>query len=135
MNITVLGAGAWGTALAMQISRRQPVTLWSRNQSHMAEMLVERCNAKYLGQYPFNDNISLASDLASAIKEADLILSVVPTAGFRNVLQEIKKSRSGVPVIWASKGLETATSHLPHEVAMEELGTQTSWSWGVVSGP
>lgn len=135
MKIAVLGAGAWGTALAMQASKRYPIVLWSRNQAHVAEMATARCNQQYLGKYPFNENISLQTDLAAAIRDADLILSVVPTAGFRDVLRQIRQTRSGVPVIWASKGLETATSKLPHEVVLEELGSQTGWPWGVLSGP
>lgn len=135
MKVAVLGAGAWGTALAMQVSKRCPVVLWSRNQAHVAEMSIARCNQQYLGQYSFNENLSLESDLGKAIEDVDLILSVVPTAGFREVLQQIRKTRSGVPVIWASKGLEAATSKLPHEVVLEELGADTNWSWGVLSGP
>lgn len=133
MKIAVLGAGAWGTALAMQISKRYPVALWSRNATHVAEMAEVRCNARYLGNYPFNDNISVEHDLDAAINDADLILSVVPTAGFREILRQLGKTQRGVPVIWASKGLEAATSQLPHEVALEELGSQATW--GVVSGP
>lgn len=133
MKIAVLGAGAWGTALAMQISKRYPVVLWSRNESHVAEMADARCNARYLGKYSFNENLSIASNLDVAISDADLILSVVPTAGFREILRQIRKTQSRTPVIWASKGLEAATSQLPHEVALEELGSQATW--GVVSGP
>lgn len=135
MKIAVLGAGAWGTALAMQISKRHPVMLWSRNERHVSEMAAARRNAQYLGNYPLNANISLLSDLSSAIRAADLVLSVVPTAGFREVLRQIKQTRTGVPVVWASKGLEPATSQLPHEVVLEELGPHTAWPWGVVSGP
>ena len=133
MKIAVLGAGAWGTALAMQISKCHPVTLWSRSESHVAEMAETRCNARYLGKYLFNQNIALQTDLDAAIKDADLILSVVPTAGFRDVLRNIKKSRPGAPVLWASKGLESASSQLPHEIAQEELGSEALW--GAVSGP
>jgi glycerol-3-phosphate dehydrogenase (NAD(P)+) len=119
----------------MQISKRHPVVLWARNQSHIAEMANTRSNQQYLGNYPFSDNISLEADLTAAIEDADLILSVVPTAGFREALREIKKTQSKTPVVWASKGLEPTTSQLPHEVVMEELGPHTAWPWGVLSGP
>lgn len=135
MKVAVLGAGAWGTALAMQISKRHPVTLWSHNPAHVEEMAAARSNRGYLGNYPFTDNLSVENDLESAIASADLILSVVPTAGFRETLRRIKATNSRIPVIWANKGLETATSQLPHEVALEELGPHTEWSWGVLSGP
>ncbi len=133
MKITVLGAGAWGTALALQSSRQHQVSLWSRNQSHVADMRIRRANLKYLGDFAFGDNLSVESDLAVALENVDLILSVVPTNGFRGLLREIKKLGVTAPVIWASKGLEAATAKLPHEVALEELGSQQKW--GVLSGP
>lgn len=133
MKITVLGAGAWGTALALQLSRRHVVALWTRNHEHLAVMRKERANHQYLGDFAFGDNMLLEDDLGAALKGADLILSVVPTAGFRSMLKEIKKLGCKAPVIWASKGLEGATAELPHEVASEELGN--GQSWGVLSGP
>ena len=134
MKIAVLGAGAWGTALAMQISRRNPVVLWSRNSQHVTEMAHARCNARYLGNYPFNDNVSLVADLSAAVRDADLILCVVPTPGGRALLKEIKTLVPGTPLLWASKGLEPETSRLPHEVLHEELGGLSS-AWGILSGP
>lgn len=133
MKIAVLGAGAWGTALAMQASKRYPVVLWSRNQAHVAQMATARCNQQYLGKYSFNDNLSLDSNLDTAIKGADLILTVVPTPGSRDVLRQVRKTTPGTPILWASKGLEPATSQLPHEVVLEELGPGATW--GVLSGP
>jgi len=133
MKITVLGAGAWGTALALQASKQHQVVLWSRNQAHVADMQITRANLKYLGDFSFGDNLQVESDLATALKDTDLILSVVPTNGFRTVIREIKKLGVTAPVIWASKGLEAATAKLPHEVALEELGNEQKW--GVLSGP
>lgn len=133
MNITVLGAGAWGTALALQLSRKHNVALWTRNAAHAAEMQSARANRRYLGDYAFGDNLAVQADLAAALDRADLILSVVPTNGFRAVLHEIKHIGSTIPVIWASKGLEAATAKLPHEIALEELGS--AQKWGALSGP
>jgi len=133
MKIAVLGAGAWGTALAIQLSRKYAVALWAHNHEHVATMRRERANHQYLGDFAFNENLSVKDDLGTALKDADLILSVVPTAGFRPILKEIKKSGSKAPVIWANKGLEPGTAKLPHEVAAEELGA--GQSWGVLSGP
>lgn len=133
MKVTVLGAGAWGTALAIQISRQHPVALWTRNQSHLSAMREVRANHQYLGDFAFGDNLLPEGDLSAALKDTDLILSVVPTAGFRPMLQAIKKLGCKVPVIWASKGLESGTAELPHEVALEELGE--GHLWGALSGP
>ena len=133
MKITVLGAGAWGTALALQLSRRHQVALWTRNRTHADAMRSARANPQYLGDYAFGDRLAVEDDLATALADTDLILSVVPTNGFRAVLRDIKQDGSQAPVIWASKGLETASAQLPHEIAQEELGTTRQW--GVLSGP
>ena len=92
-----------------------------------------RANPLYLGDFKFNDNLSVESDLAVALKDVDFILSVVPTSGFRAMLQSIKALGVNVPVIWANKGLEPVTAKLPHEVAFEEFGN--SRAWGALSGP
>ncbi len=132
-KVAVLGAGAWGTALAMQISTQHQVALWARNAGHVSGMRKARANPMYLGDFKFNDNLAVEERLDAAIQNADLILSVVPTAGFRNILKEIKALKSTLPIIWAHKGLEPQTAKLPHEVALEELGS--SQHWGALSGP
>ena len=118
MKITVLGAGAWGTALALQLSRRHKVALWTRNRAHADAMRSARANDQYLGDYAFGDQLTVEHDLDAALAGTDLILSVVPTNGFRAVLRGIKQAGSNAPVIWASKGLEAASAQLPHEIAL-----------------
>ncbi len=132
-KIAVLGAGAWGTALAIHISNQHKVTLWGRNAGHVSGMRKARANPLYLGDFAFNDNLDVEEDLGAAIEGADLILSVVPTAGFRLLLKELKKLGSKQPLIWAHKGLEPISALLPHEVALAELGM--GQQWGVLSGP
>lgn len=132
-KVTVLGAGAWGTALAMQISAQHEVSLWARNAGHVSGMRKARANPLYLGDFRFNDSLQLEDDLGLAIQDADLILSVVPTAGFRDILKQINKLKSSQPIIWAHKGLEPQSAKLPHEVAQEELGENQHW--GALSGP
>ena len=129
----MLGAGAWGTALAMQISTQHPVSLWARNAGHVSGMRKARANPLYLGDFPFNDHIQVEDNLGAALKDASLILSVVPTAGFRQMLKDIKALNCQLPVVWAHKGLEPITAKLPHEVALEELGAHQCW--GALSGP
>jgi glycerol-3-phosphate dehydrogenase len=86
-KIAVLGAGAWGTALAMNLSQRHRVSLWARNAGHVSGMRKARSNPLYLGDFKFNDQLSVEDDLQTALDGADLILSVVPTAGFRGILK------------------------------------------------
>lgn len=136
-KIAVLGAGAWGTALAMHISQQHQLSLWARNAGHVSGMRKSRANPLYLGDFKFHDNLQVEDNLGVAIQDADLILSVVPTAGFRNILKEIKALNSRQPIIWAHKGLEPETAKLPHEVALEELGDPnvSGQHWGALSGP
>ncbi len=136
-KVAVLGAGAWGTALAMHISQQHQVSLWARNSGHVSGMRKSRANPMYLGDFKFHDNLQVEDDLALAIQDAELILSVVPTAGFRNILKGIKALQSNQPIIWAHKGLEPLTAKLPHEVALEELGDPliSGQHWGALSGP
>ena len=101
-------------------------------------MRKARANPMYLGDFPFADNLQVEDDLAAAIQGADLILSVVPTAGFRNILKDLKKlglnkNNANQAIIWAHKGLEPQSALLPHEVAMEELGE--NHKFGSLSGP
>lgn len=132
-KIAVLGAGAWGTALAIQISHQHRVSLWARNSGHVSGMRKARANPLYLGDFKFNDNLQVEDDLSAAIAGADIILSVVPTAGFRDILKQIKALKSNQPIVWAHKGLEPQTAKLPHEVALEELSQNQKW--GALSGP
>ncbi len=136
-KIAVLGAGAWGTALAMSISQRHQVSLWARNAGHVSGMRKSRANPMYLGDFKFNDHLQVEDNLQFALENADLILSVVPTAGFRNILKDINALGSQLPIIWAHKGLEPQTAKLPYEVALEELGDPkiTGQHWGALSGP
>jgi len=136
-KIAVLGAGAWGTALAMNISQRHKVSLWARNAGHVSGMRKARANPLYLGDFKFNDQLQVEDELHIALDGADLILSVVPTAGFRDILKDIKALGCNLPIIWANKGLEPKSAKLPYEVALEELGDQklTGQHWGALSGP
>jgi glycerol-3-phosphate dehydrogenase (NAD(P)+) len=117
----------------MHISQTHQVSLWARNSGHVSGMRKSRANPLYLGDFPFGDSLQLEDDLAAAIEGAELILSVVPTAGFRDTLKKIKALKSNQPIIWAHKGLEPLTAKLPHEVAQEELGH--GQNWGALSGP
>ncbi|OIQ86091.1 glycerol-3-phosphate dehydrogenase [mine drainage metagenome] len=133
MKIAVLGAGAWGTALAIHLAWRHAVVLWARNPEHAEAMRMARANQRYLGDFPFPDALQLESDLHRALQGADLILSVVPTSGVRAMMREIRAARCMAPVVWANKGLERDTALLLHEIAEEEL--PFGQAWGILSGP
>ncbi|TCV85207.1 NAD(P)H-dependent glycerol-3-phosphate dehydrogenase [Sulfurirhabdus autotrophica] len=133
MKIAVLGAGAWGTALAISLAKQHEVTLWARNALQVAEMAEARCNSRYLPGFTYPSELQVESDLSKALHSANLSLAVVPTAGFRPLLREIATTGLSVPLIWACKGFESGTMKLLHEVYAEELGH--AMPCGVISGP
>jgi glycerol-3-phosphate dehydrogenase (NAD(P)+) len=133
MNITVIGAGAWGTALAISLAAHHRVTLWARDAGQVAAMRAERSNRRYLPDIPLPAGLELSSDLASALIDADLAIVAVPTAAFRSVLVQLAESHEDFGVLWLCKGFEAGTSLLPHQVVAEVLPAR--FRHGVLSGP
>jgi glycerol-3-phosphate dehydrogenase (NAD(P)+) len=133
--IAVLGAGSWGTALAIQLARSgRPTRLWGRNVAQLRTLSRERANARYLPGATFPQSLSIEPDLASALKGADDVLVVVPSHAFRSLLVEIAPQLdAGARVAYATKGFELETGKLPHQVAREVLGAGRSTA--VLSGP
>ncbi len=135
MNIAVLGAGAWGTALALHFAHHQHhIQLWGHNQAHCVALEKERENKQYLPGYPFPQSLSIHQELKTALASADLILIVTPMGGLRQTLNQIKQLNMGdKPILTACKGFELGTSLLPHEVCQEILPTNSHI--GLLSGP
>ena len=132
-KIAILGAGAWGTALAISLSTRHNVTLWMRNVEQFATLSSSRCNQFYLPEFSFPPDLQLTADLNVALANASLVLVVVPIAGLRETLRRIAELPIPIPVIWACKGFEASTAQLPHQVVAEVL--PQSFLNGVLSGP
>jgi glycerol-3-phosphate dehydrogenase (NAD(P)+) len=134
-RIAVLGAGSWGTALAIQLARNGVTTLlWGRDSEAMAQMEVERCNSRYLPQSPFPELLTPAADLRATLELADHVLLAVPSHAFRDTLRSITAQlKSGSHLGWATKGLEPGSRKLLHQVVAEELGEGQSCA--VISGP
>lgn len=133
MNISILGTGAWGTALAICFSGKHAITLWGRDENQIAAIKTNRQNDHYLAGISLPPDIELTSDFSQAISSTDLILSVVPTAGFRETLSNLAAITSNIPVIWACKGFEKSTGKLAHQIVQETLSTNISC--GILSGP
>jgi len=133
--ITILGAGSWGTALALYLSRRgQLVRLWSYEVSEISALLVERANNQYLPGFDFPDLIRPTANLAEASKEVQDIIVAVPSVGFHEVLIMLKPLITpSVRIICATKGLDTDTGQLLHEIVEEVLGKTRQFA--VLSGP
>ncbi len=132
---TVLGAGSWGTALAVHLARTGHATvLWGRDAAQMASFAAARCNTRYLAGAPFPAGLRVESNLADAVAAADELLIAVPSHGFRECLQHVAPLlRNGMRVAWATKGFELDTGKLPHQVANEVLGDAVPKA--VLSGP
>ncbi|MDD5240369.1 MAG: NAD(P)-dependent glycerol-3-phosphate dehydrogenase [Sulfuricella sp.] len=133
MKIAVLGAGAWGTALAISLATRHEICLWTRNPAQLAEMSAERVNRRYLPEFSFPDSLLIEPKLEQALDRADLTLVVVPTAGLRPVARQIAGMGAKNPLVWACKGFEAGSAKLPHQVVAEETGGKLQC--GVLSGP
>ena len=133
MNISVLGAGAWGSALAVALAGRHRVTLWARDVTQIADMAATRSNTRYLPGIEFPPSLTLSADLATAIVGAELILVATPSGAFRSVLKQLAALNNRAALVWVCKGFESGTMKLPHQVAQEEL--PDSVPRGVLSGP
>jgi glycerol-3-phosphate dehydrogenase (NAD(P)+) len=133
MRLGVLGAGAWGTALAVVQSARHQVVLWSRDQAQAAQMNATRMNARYLQGVSLSPSMIVTADFATAVHKADLLVVAVPLSGLRQTLAGVQASGCRANVVWLCKGFERDSTRLPHQVAQQSLATGTAF--GALSGP
>jgi len=95
-TVTVIGAGSWGTALAIQSARNgYPTKLWGRDPEQMAKMAEARCNSRYLPNITFPELLEPTADLEQAVQAANIILVAVPSSVFRHTLETIKHGKTG----------------------------------------
>ena len=144
MQITVLGAGAWGTALAIALASRHHVCLWARNAAQVALMDARRENPRYLANCPFPETLHVTHDLNPAIASAELLILATPIAGLRPLLEQLKQMNapkaSVPPFLWLCKGLEAATGKLPHQIVADvftlpDTATAMPFFYGALTGP
>ena len=134
-SICVVGAGSWGTALAILLAKNgNQVWLWGRDAKRMQDMEQSRYNKRYLPENKFPDNLIPTSDLEEAASNADHILLVMPSKSFRSALQQLKPHVTDhAGIASASKGLEPETFKLLDQLIREELGEHRDVA--IVSGP
>ena len=132
MNLTVLGAGAWGTALAVSAAPRVPTLLWARDAEQVARLKLQRRNQRYLAEVALPDDLHLGADLDAALQHArgGLVVLATPMAALHDMLRRIPPDTG--PVLWLCKGFQEGTGWLGHEVA-HAVCPQTPV--GVLSGP
>ena len=133
--VAVLGAGSWGTALAIQLCRAGgTVALWGHEAQLIADIGAARCNKRYLPGVQLPEQLSLTSDMAAAVAGVKDVLLVVPSHAFRSVLTELQPLLADdARILWATKGLESGSGKLLHEMAQEVLGDAVPTA--VISGP
>lgn len=132
-RIAVVGAGSWGTALAIELASHQPVVLWSHIAEEVETLSRDRENRHYLPGIVFPENLSLSSDLGTALLDADEVLIVVPSHAFSSVCKQIASFRPDLPSLsWASKGFDPESGSLLGDVAAQHF---PNTSLGVISGP
>jgi glycerol-3-phosphate dehydrogenase (NAD(P)+) len=135
-NIAVIGAGAWGTALAIHLARSgHTVQLWTHSEYQAKQLRVQRENAKYLRGIPFPENLQVTSSLQTALDTVEAVLVVVPSHVFRATLQQIGQQLGThrPHFAWATKGFEPESACLLHEVVRDVLGEEQAVA--VLSGP
>jgi glycerol-3-phosphate dehydrogenase (NAD(P)+) len=132
-RIAVLGAGSWGTALAIQFARAgHTVALWGRDGARVAAMATARANARYLADAVFPATLTPTASLRDAVEAAEQIVLAVPSPALRLLLLDLQPLV--VPQLaWATKGFELTTGLLPYQVVTEVLGA--SLRTAVLSGP
>ena len=132
--LAVLGAGSWGTALALLLARNGvTVRLWGRDSAALEAMISAGCNTRFLEGFPFPPHLQPCCRIEETLGDITDVLIAVPSAGFRTTLQLLTDHTTRpLRLAWASKGLEPCTGKLLHQVAAEVL---PDTPLAVLSGP
>ena len=137
MKLAVLGAGAWGTALAisLSLSQKHAVTLWSRDTLHITQLAGTRNNLRYLPGITLPNSLNVESDIAATLTNADLSLIATSTTGLAPTTTLLHEHAPDMPILWACKGFDKITGKLPHEIVSQLVGTRANIHYGALSGP
>lgn len=133
MRLTLLGAGAWGSALAIAFAETHEVTLWSREPEVAEEIESSRENRRFLPGYRLPERLAVTTDFAAAVSSAELIIVATPIAGLRPTLERLRELSCRTPLLWVCKGFEADSGKLPHQLVAEVLGRDAVC--GALSGP
>jgi glycerol-3-phosphate dehydrogenase (NAD(P)+) len=142
-RVTVLGAGSWGTALAIHMARRgYETTLWARSADHVARMQADRANRRYLPDAHFPDRLQPTADLREAIIAPDLVICAIPSHAMRGAMRQLaaelaeRTAGASEPLyLIAAKGIEVDTLASMHDVLTEELPPTHRQRIAVLGGP
>lgn len=133
--IAVLGAGSWGTALALHLAQNgNEVLLWGHDPQHVHALLKQKENKRYIPGFPFPDTLTATASLKEALKEARDVLLAIPSHAFQDTIEKIKQIDANRPwrLVWVTKGLVPNTGDFFHTLIRQTLqDTQLA----VLSGP
>ncbi len=132
--VAVLGAGSWGTALAVLLARNGvPTTLWGRSPQAIIDMATARANTRYLPEMPFPDALQVTAVLEPCVRDAAIVLVSVPSHSFRELLDAITPwVAADAGIAWATKGFDPGSGRFLHELVEERLPRHPA---AVVTGP
>lgn len=122
MKIGILGAGAWGTALAIAFSGKHAVTLWAREAEVAEDLRSTRQNRRFFPGFELPLSVQVVTELSVAVLGMDVLVIATPIAGLRPTLQQLSALAVQIPVVWVCKGFEAGSGKLPHQVVAEIMG-------------
>jgi glycerol-3-phosphate dehydrogenase (NAD(P)+) len=133
LKVAVLGAGSWGTTVAALASRNADTVLWARDPLVVDEIVTRRANNRYLAEFTLPQSLRATADLEAAVRDADVVVTAVPSHGLRAVLAECAPYiRPRVPIVSLTKGLEQGTRLRMTEIIDELLPGHPA---GILAGP
>jgi glycerol-3-phosphate dehydrogenase (NAD(P)+) len=135
MEVAVVGAGAWGTALALTLAERGNVRLWTWQEEHARALAVDRENRLFLPGFSLPANVRPSASLDEALSGVELVVLALPTETLRSTLVAARRVLPAVPVVVASKGIEKTTLLLPTEIVDDVLGESARGRTLALSGP
>ncbi|OMG52880.1 glycerol-3-phosphate dehydrogenase [Azonexus hydrophilus] len=133
MNVSLLGAGAWGTALSIAFAEAHALTLWSREADVAVDLRDNRENRRFFPGYRLPDSVAVETVFAAAVADAELLIVATPIAGLRPTAEKLRELGCQVPLLWVCKGFEAGSGKLAHQVVGEVLGA--GQICGALSGP
>jgi glycerol-3-phosphate dehydrogenase (NAD(P)+) len=131
-TIAILGAGSWGTAIAIHLAKvGHRVLLWSHNPQHVAEMVEQNANQRYLPNIHFPQHLESSANLEQCLTAADYVIIAVPSHAFAEMIKKIKSPLSGLT--WITKGIDPQSHLLLSDLVHQEFGL--SMPQAIISGP
>ena len=134
-KIALLGAGSWGTAVALHLSRHHEVTLWGHSKSHIEALNHDGENRQFLPGYSFPESLSASDDLSSCLNQAQTVIIAVPSHAFAEVFEKVDKISGPITsgISWITKGIDPDSNTLLSQTVANKWGENIPMA--ILSGP